>query len=167
VILRTFLIFSVLAIWLGLPDITRADSAASSEGGKYFDEEGIPTYQVSEDGTVDWFTYSGYRRYHAECHVCHGPDGMGSSFAPPLAESLNTMTYDEFYEIVVNGRENVGTAEQNKMPGFGTNPNVMCFMDDLYVYLRARADGAIGRGRPPKKEPKSVEAREAEAACMG
>ena len=37
------------------------------------------------------------------------------------------------------------------MPAFGTNPNVMCYIDDLYVYLRARANDAIGRVRPEKR----------------
>ena len=45
-------------------------------------------YAVKDDGTVDWYTYNGYRRYHSECHVCHGPDGLGSSFGPALADSL-------------------------------------------------------------------------------
>ena len=95
-----------------------------------------------KDGVVDWYTFSGFRRYHAECHVCHGPDGLGSSFAPALLESMKTMSYDEYAEIVVNGRENVTTSQQNKMPSFGSNPNVMCFIDDIYAYLKARADGA-------------------------
>ena len=120
-----------------------------------------------KDGVVDWYTYSGFRRYHADCHVCHGPDGLGSSFAPALAESLKTMSYDDFAEVVVNGRENISASDQNKMPAFGTNPNVMCFLEDLYIYLKARADGAVGRGRPAKKQPKPEEAKEAEAACMG
>ena len=50
-------------------------AAVKSEDGKYFDKEGNPTFKVGADGTVDWYTYSGYRRYHSECHVCHGPDG--------------------------------------------------------------------------------------------
>ena len=54
-------------------------TAVKSEDGKYFDKEGNPTFKVAADGTVDWYTYSGYRRYHSECHVCHGPDGMGST----------------------------------------------------------------------------------------
>ena len=57
-------------------------AAVKSEDGKYFDKEGDPTFKVAADGTVDWYTYSGYRRYHSECHVCHGPDGMGSTYAP-------------------------------------------------------------------------------------
>jgi hypothetical protein len=32
------------------------------------------------------------------------------------------------------------------MPAFGTNPNVMCYLDDIYAYLRARSDGVIGAG---------------------
>ena len=30
----------------------------------------------------------------------------------------------------------------------------MCYIDAIYVYLRARADGAIGRGRPAEHDPK-------------
>ncbi|MEX2631131.1 MAG: c-type cytochrome, methanol metabolism-related [Tistlia sp.] len=123
-------------------------------------------YEVQEDGTVDWYTFSGFRRYHAECHVCHGPDGLGSSFAPALTESLERMDYDQFLDIVVNGRQNVGTASDNVMPAFGMNRNVMCFIDDLYAYLKARSDGAVPRGRP-KHEAKPEEARERDDACMG
>ncbi len=124
-------------------------------------------YSITEDGVIDWYTYSGFRRYHSECHVCHGPDGLGSSFAPALLESMKTMSYEDFLEVVVNGRENVGVAQQNKMPAFGVNLNVMCFVDDLYAYLKARADGVIGRGRPRKKQAKPQEAKERDAACMG
>lgn len=123
-------------------------------------------YQI-KDGVVDWYTFSGFRRYHAECHVCHGPDGLGSSFAPALIESLKILSYDDYLEIVVNGRETIGTAEQKKMPAFGENRNVMCFVDDLYAYLKARSDGVLDRGRPRKKQPKPAEAKERDDACMG
>jgi hypothetical protein len=53
------------------------------------------------------------------------------------------------------------------MPAFGDNPNVACYMDDLYVYLRARAHDAVGRVRPPKREDKPDAYTQAEAACMG
>ncbi|WAC29618.1 c-type cytochrome, methanol metabolism-related [Ancylobacter sp. SL191] len=136
--------------------------------GKYTTEDGTPTYNIQADGTMDWYTYSGYRRYHAECHVCHGPDGMGSSYAPALANSLKTMTYEQFMEIVVNGKQNVGvgTADQ-VMPAFGENKNVMCYMDDLYIYLKARADGALGRERPSKREDKTKAYTANENQCFG
>ncbi|MGI9414908.1 MAG: c-type cytochrome, methanol metabolism-related [Hyphomicrobiales bacterium] len=143
-----------------------AGEAVKSEDGKYFDAEDVPTYKVQDDGTVDWYTYSGFRRYHSECHVCHGPDGLGSTFAPPLADSMKSMSYDDFTDVVVNGREVVGASQQSKMPGFGTNLNVLCFMDDLWVYLKARADGAVPRGRPRKKEAKSEATRADERDCM-
>lgn len=62
--------------------------SVKSTDGKYFDAKGDPTYNVGADGTVDWYTFSGYRRYHAECHVCHGPNGGGSTYAPALKESV-------------------------------------------------------------------------------
>ena len=137
------------------------------EKGEYFDKAGNPTYKVSPDGTVDWYLYSGYRRYHSECHVCHGPDGMGSSYAPALKDSLKTMSYADFLGVVASGRKNVSTAQENVMPAFGDNPNVACYMDDLYVYLRARANDAVGRVRPAKHEDKTDAYAKAESACMG
>src|SRR5262244_988630 len=65
-------------------------------------------YAVKDDGTVDWYTYSGYRRYHSDCHVCHGPDGLGSSYAPALATSLKNMDYATFVSTVAGGRKNTG-----------------------------------------------------------
>jgi methanol metabolism-related c-type cytochrome len=141
--------------------------AVGNQDGKYADAEGNPTYNVGPDGTVDWYTFSGYRRYHSDCHVCHGPDGLGSSYAPALANSLKTMSYADFLDVVANGRKKVNTAQENVMPAFGTNKNVMCYLDDIYIYLRARSTDAVGRGRPAKKAPKPGSFAEAETACMG
>jgi len=140
--------------------------AVRSEDGKYYDKNDNPTYNVQPDGTVDWYTYSGFRQYHSECHVCHGPDAMGSTYAPALKDSLKTMDYAKFMEIVVNGKQEVNTAQQKVMPAFGTNKNVMCHLDDIYIYLRARADDAIPRGRPQKKEAKSAAAGKSVDDCM-
>ena len=124
-------------------------------------------YKIAEDGTTDWATFSGFRRYNSICHTCHGPDGVGSTFAPALTESLKRLNYEQFIEIVVNGKQEVNTAVQKKMPAFGTDPNVMCYLDDIYAYLKARSDGALARGRPAKHADKPPEAAEAENACMG
>jgi len=142
-------------------------AAVKNEGGKYYDKEGNPTFEVQSDGTVDWFTYSGFRRYHSDCHVCHGPDGEGSSYAPALSHVLKTMNYPDFANVVVNGRKNVNTAQESVMPSFGTNPNVMCYLDDIFVYLRARANDAVPRGRPQKHEDKREGAAQAENSCLG
>ena len=142
-------------------------ASVSSDGGKYEDKGGNPTYKISEDGTVDWFTYSGFRRYHSDCHVCHGPDGMGSTYAPALKDSLKTLNYSDFLGVVAGGRRNVNSAQENVMPAFGTNANVMCYLDDIFVYLRARADDAVGRGRPEKHAEKPAAASAAEDTCFG
>ena len=86
---------------------------------------------------------------------------------PRCRNSLKTMSYGDFLGVVASGRKNVNTAQENVMPAFGDNPNVACYMDDLYVYLRARANGAIGRARPAKHEDKSNAYTKAENSCMG
>src|ERR1700745_4361145 len=101
------------------------------------------------DGKVDKKTFNGWRRYTESCMRCHGPDGAGSSYAPDLVDSVKRTTQDEFNEIVLNGRTNVNSASENVMPPFGTVEDVMNYLDDIWAYLRAQADGAIGRGRPP------------------
>ena len=89
-------------------DRDAANLAADHEqDGKWLTAEEIPTFKVAEDGTVDWYTFSGYRRYHAECHVCHGPDGQGSSYAPAIANSAVRMDY---YDFIDHGGGRIGIA---------------------------------------------------------
>jgi mono/diheme cytochrome c family protein len=98
-------------------------------------------YRIIE-GKVDARTYNGYRRYHAVCNHCHGPDGMGSSFGPSLVDHLPDI--ETFQRIVRDGKSS-GVAV---MKGFSGDANVAPYVDDIYAYLEARADGALGRGRP-------------------
>lgn len=137
--------------------------AVKSADGKYFDAKGDPTYNVGPDGKVDWYTFSGYRRYHAECHVCHGPNGGGSTYAPALKDSVKRFDYAEFAGIVIGGRQNGNSV----MPAFADNKNASCYIDDLYVYLRALSTGAIEPGRPTKKEERPEAFAKAETECMG
>jgi mono/diheme cytochrome c family protein len=98
------------------------------------------------DGKVDARTYNGYRRYHAGCNHCHGPDGIGSTFGPSLVEALPDP--DSFRRIVRDGRSTGASV----MQGFADDPNIAPYIDDIYAYLQARADGALGRGRPIRLE---------------
>jgi methanol metabolism-related c-type cytochrome len=129
-------------------------------------------YKVN-NGVVDQQTFIGYLHYEGTCYWCHGQDATGSSFAPSLVDALKMLSHDEFENIVVNGGvvngHSVGYPTSNVfvMPAFGTNPNVMCYLDDVYVYLRARANEAIGRVRPEKREPKPEAFTKAEDACFG
>jgi methanol metabolism-related c-type cytochrome len=156
---------------LASPLIAHADppgdpAAVTNDHGMWRDKNGDPTFKVS-DGSVDWYTYSGFRRYHSECHVCHGPDGEGSSYAPALADSLKTIGYAEFFGIVTGGKQDLSAGQEKVMPAFAENKNVMCYLNDIYVYLRARSQDAIPRGRPPKHDDKPPEFGEAETKCMG
>lgn len=146
------------------------------EDGKWMLPDGTPTYNVIRDEAntdivkqVDWNTYSGWRRYHGECHVCHGPNAEGSTFAPALHDSLKTMTYEKFLEIVSSGQVRDVAGTKYVMPALGDNPNVMCYIDDLYVYLRARSTDALPGGRlsADQRAEKPKEAIEAEKSCIG
>lgn len=168
--MRSVLPIVAFAVLLGAPALAQQGAdpePVETDGGRWFDAEGIPTYNIEEDGTVDWATFSGYRRYHADCHVCHGPDGEGSSYAPALKRSALRMDYYDFYAAVASGLQSVGVAENQVMPAFGTNPNVMCYLDDIFTYLRARGTDAVPRGRPAQRNDKSEEYAQIEADCMG
>lgn len=102
------------------------------------------------DGKVDQGTYNGYRRYGDACLRCHGQDGMGSSYAPSLVDSLKRLSYEQFTEVVINGRQNLSAGQEKVMPPFGNVEDVALYIDDIYGYLKARADGALGPGRPQR-----------------
>jgi methanol metabolism-related c-type cytochrome len=144
-----------------------AETAKKEKDGKWETADGNPTYNIASDGTVDWYTFSGYRRYHSDCHTCHGPDGEGSTYAPGLVDSLKTMSYPEFMLIVAAGRQVVRPDKESVMPAMGNNRNVACYLEDIYVYLKARADGALPRGRPAKRADKPAAAEAHEKACFG
>ena len=103
------------------------------------------------NGKVDKATYNGYRRYTDACLRCHGPDGMGSSYAPNLTDSLKTMSYEDFTTTVINGRQNLSAGQEKVMPAFGMVEDVALYIDDIYAYLKARSDGVVGRGRPQRQ----------------
>jgi methanol metabolism-related c-type cytochrome len=142
---------AVLALGLSIAwaDGSGDPNPTKNDNGKYYDKAGNPTFNIASDGTVDWYTYSGYRRFNSECEVCHGFDGTGSTFAPSLLESLKTMSYSNFGSIVVSDRKEVNTSDK-VMPAFGADHNVMRYLDDIYVYLRARSDDKPAGGRPEK-----------------
>jgi methanol metabolism-related c-type cytochrome len=142
-------------------------SPTANQDGKYLDANGDPTFKVGPDGKVDWYTYSGFQRYSAECLRCHGPDAMGSSYAPALKDSIKNLSYTDFLSTVAGGRKDFANGQDKVMPELGLDKNVMCFIDDIYVYLKARSDDAVGRGRPRAHDAKPKAWQEAEDSCMG
>ncbi|RME34135.1 MAG: hypothetical protein D6786_05735 [Gammaproteobacteria bacterium] len=113
-----------------------------------------PTYKVecAEGATsatqckVDKETYVGWREYKANCQVCHGGGGMGSTFAPNLQERFNKEGVDwpRFYYVIEHGY----TGQMGAMPPWDKNKRVMKMRANLYRYLKARADGKLPLGRP-------------------
>ena len=95
---------------------------------------------------VDARTYNGFRRYHAGCNHCLGQDGMGSTFAPSLVDALPEI--ERFRRVVREG----ASGGSSVMKSYVDDPNVAPYVDDIYAYLQARSDGALGRGRPNRLE---------------
>jgi mxaJ protein len=112
---------------------------------------GSPTTEIPykvQNGAVDAKTYSGWIRFAAFCQTCHGTGGVGSAIAPDLAQALKSLNKQQFETIVSCGlKGNLGTGV---MPAWGSNPNIHPYTDNLWDYLKARADGALGPGRPQK-----------------
>jgi mxaJ protein len=109
--------------------------------------EGHP-YTVVDGNKVDAKTYSGWVRFAAFCQVCHGTGGVGSAIAPDLAQVLKGLDKRQFETVVSCGlKGNLGTGV---MPAWGDNPNIVPYLDNLWAYLSARVDGALGPGRPEK-----------------
>lgn len=65
---------------------------------------------------------------------------------PNLAESLQIISKDEFFTVVENGK----SGSIGSMPAWKANAKVMAGRDQLYAYLKARSDGAIGEVKPKK-----------------
>ena len=133
--------------------------------------EPLPGEYRVENGRVDAGTFSGWRIFHTSCHGCHGSGGTGTDMAPNLVERIKTMTPRGFatkvltsYRIVgVGPDERAGEREalledilrrertargQVVMPAWEGDAEVPPHVLDLYAYLNARSDGALGPGRP-------------------
>jgi mono/diheme cytochrome c family protein len=91
--------------------------------------------------------YEGWRQYNTQCARCHGQDVLGNPVAADLLKSVApggpTADRDTFVQVVKAGRTSKG------MPGFAsllTDAQI----DAIYAYVRGRAEGRIGPGRPEK-----------------
>lgn len=138
------------------------------------------TYRVT-DGKVDQGTFSGWVVFHTACFICHGRDAVGTNIAPSLVSSLKSMSRQDFankvltrYRIAFGSQEasteddvsvkelilsEVRKSERGPkgmvaMPGWQGNSGIQAHLLDLYAYLKARADGALGPGQPAVESTK-------------
>lgn len=98
------------------------------------------------DCKVDQGTYVGWRTYHSFCAQCHAQDAVGSSFAPSLVTALQHLDRETFDDRVLNGYQ----GQIGVMPAWKDNPNVTKRLDELFAYLKARADDVLPPGRPER-----------------
>ena len=143
------------------------------QDGRFRDKDGNPAPVVTKDYKVDWGTWDGFRRYHDACHVCHGPNAGGSTFAPSLGDSLQTMDYATFMQTVASGRIVDRGGTKYVMPAFGEDRNVMCYIDNIYTYIKSRAQNmqdpkaGMPPGRPAGRQDIPPEIKQYAADCMG
>jgi quinoprotein dehydrogenase-associated probable ABC transporter substrate-binding protein len=128
-----------------------------------------PPYRVF-DGKVDASTYVGWRLFQTNCANCHGTDAGGTSLAPNLLPRVKDMPTNRFvgwvlrqYKLITPAGEASGESGAREalieeilqrrkgdipMPAWEGDPNIKPHVLDIYAYLRARADGALGERRP-------------------
>jgi mono/diheme cytochrome c family protein len=116
-------------------------------------DAGPKPYKVVGGNKVDMNTYKGYLYYGDLCMRCHGPDGLGSSYAPNLTQQLKVLSKEQFENTVINGKKVVSNSSDLVMPAFGVNEDAVENLENIYAYLLARSDGVLERGHPEHIEP--------------
>lgn len=115
-------------------------------------------YHSAPKDTVAQDVYNGWKQYELNCARCHGEYAVGTSFAPALIVSLKeggTMpTKEMFVTTVCAGRPEKG------MPGWCALGLEMDKIENIYKYVKGRADKKIGVGRPAvKAQPEAASAQ--------
>ena len=112
-----------------------------------------PLYTVVDGDKVDANTLAGWKTWRAmACERCHGAKQEGL-VGPSLIDSMKKLSKDEFKKTLLEGRP--GTA----MAPFNEAKTVVDYLDNLYAYLKGRADGAIKPGRLQPIEGSGAESK--------
>lgn len=118
-----------------------AAPAAAPEAAPLHDQ-----YHPAPRDTLSADVYNGWKQYELNCSRCHGEYGVGTSFAPALVVSLRDdgaiPTKELFIATVCAGRKDKG------MPAWCELGLEMDKIQEMYAYLKGRADGKTGPGRP-------------------
>jgi len=127
-------------------------------------------YTIVDGNKVDDSTYVGWRLFNSTCFVCHGKHATGTDLAPNLLVKLEGMSSRKFRKKVLSKYfakvnlddpdrrmaflEQISAEEAKgfKMPTWDQDPNIRPHIADLYSYLKARSDGALGEVRPERLE---------------
>lgn len=106
-------------------------------------------YHVAPRDTVAQDVYQGWKQYELNCARCHGEYAVGTSFAPALTVSLQDggtiPDKAAFVTTVCAGRPEKG------MPAWCALGLEMDKIENIYKYVKGRADKKISPGRPAVK----------------
>lgn len=107
-------------------------------------------YHPAPRDTLDNETYQGWKQFELNCSRCHGDYAVGTSFAPALVVSLKEggtiPTKETFMTTVCAGRPDKG------MPAWCSLGLEIGKIEEIYLYVKGRADGKIAIGRPALRE---------------
>jgi hypothetical protein len=126
-----------------------------------------PARELAQQSRPPGTTYTGWRVFRDRCARCHGENATGSANAPDLLVALRTMGQRRFIDAVLRRYDwdlppaTDDSAREARidqilgrrtgaltMPDWQGEPRVTAHIADLYAYLAARSDGALGPGRP-------------------
>jgi mono/diheme cytochrome c family protein len=124
-------------------------------GARHASAQASDQWHSAPKDTVAQDVYNGWKQYELNCARCHGEYAVGTSFAPALIVSLKEggtiPTKESFVTTVCAGRPEKG------MPGWCALGLEMDKIENIYKYVKGRADKKISAGRPAvKSEPESA-----------
>ena len=129
--------FAIILVFCATQTTTGLASAQQAEPSR---TEG-KLYTVVDGYKVDHNTMEGFRAWRAAaCDRCHGASQQGL-VGPSLIDSMKTISKEEFVKTVRDGRLEKG------MMSFSSSKTVMDNMDNLYAYLKGRANGDITQAK--------------------
>lgn len=114
----------------------------TTEGGKKVKVD-FPIFLSSKQKKVTPAVFRGFELYNSYCFRCHGPDAIGGEYAPDLRKMINQgLSRKQFTTIAMEGRKAKGMPSWS---GFFTADQI----GKIYEYVKGRATGLVGTGRPP------------------
>jgi mono/diheme cytochrome c family protein len=148
---RTALVLATL-VTLVAP-VAHAQKDTTKKAGATSDSVDWAAYQKSIEpahrDSIPANAYAGWKQFELNCSRCHGEYGVGTSFAPALIVSLKEggtiPDQAAFIQVVCAGRPEKG------MPSWCQLGLEMNKIQDIYAYLKLRADGKVAAGRPALK----------------
>jgi len=130
----------------------RADAQGSGSSGAAdaADSSWFNQYHAAPKDTLLPGAYDGWKQFELNCSRCHGPSAEGTSFAPSLVQALGpggaVPTEQDFLHIACNGIPGTG------MPAWCSQGLTTNDLQTIYLYLKGRADGSVGPGRPAVRQ---------------